>query len=51
MGTPPPGFNQNQVSPGVLTIINGLGISPAPENAPEGLVVDAAEVNPVSSTS
>jgi hypothetical protein len=44
------GPNDENVLPGIVSVVNNIGITRAPENAPKALVVDAAEVNPLTST-
>jgi hypothetical protein len=40
------GLTPDQASPGVAVVISQFTIQRAPSDAPNGLVVDAAEINP-----
>lgn len=40
------GPNDESVLPGAVSVVNHVGITRAPDNAPKGLVADAAKVNP-----
>jgi len=44
------GPNDENVLPGAVAVINNIGITRAPENAPKGLVLNAAKINPRTST-
>jgi hypothetical protein len=41
------GPSDENILPGAVSVVSHVGITRAPENAPKGLVVDAAEVNPL----
>jgi hypothetical protein len=43
------GPNDESLFPGAIAVVNHVGITRAPENAPKGLVLDAAEINPRTS--
>jgi hypothetical protein len=44
------GSNEESVLPGAISLVNSVGITRAPENAPKALVLDAAKINPRTST-
>ena len=40
------GPTQNEVSPGAVVAVSGVGLQRAEDGSPDALVIDAAEVNP-----
>ena len=43
------GPSPEQASPGVMVVVANVGLTKATSDAPSGLVVDAAEINPAVS--